>query len=81
MYRFEVGAAIFLISYFGALMLALALRNRAFTEVGAGSLRAQDLGSTEQQETIRDQGETLTRMVDAVEKLRTGKSRDDSRDS
>jgi hypothetical protein len=79
-YRFEVDAAVFLISYFGALMLALALRNRAFTEIGSGSLKAQDLGSSEQEEAIRDQGEILTGLMAMVERRHTGRSRDDSRD-
>src|SRR5882672_1824974 len=53
-YRFEVGAAVFLFAYFGSLTITLALKNRAFTEIGTGSLKAQNIGSAEQEKMIRD---------------------------
>jgi hypothetical protein len=47
-YRVEVGAAVFLGLYLAAMAFALALHNRAFTEVGTGGFRAQDLAAEEQ---------------------------------
>jgi hypothetical protein len=44
-YRVEVGAAVFLGLYIATMALALALQNRAFTEIGTGGVRAQDLAT------------------------------------
>jgi len=66
-YRLEVGAAIFGGIYLSSMALVLAFNNRAFTEIGTGGVKAQDIGSaTPQDEAIRDQREisaTLTQMV------------------
>jgi hypothetical protein len=42
-YRVEVGAAVFSMLYVAGMAFALALRNRGFTEIGSGGVRAQDL--------------------------------------
>jgi hypothetical protein len=47
-YRVEVGAAVFSGLYLAMMALALALHNRAFTEVGTSGFRAQDLADAEE---------------------------------
>jgi hypothetical protein len=42
-YRLEVGGAIFLGLYFAATSFVLALRDRAFTELGTNGIKARDL--------------------------------------
>lgn len=69
-YRLEVGAAVFVCFYFGSLALALSFSNRAFTEVGSGRLKAGDIGSAEQEKTIRDQDSTLTALMEIANELR-----------
>ena len=44
-YRVEVGAAVFFGLYLAAMALVLATHNRAFTELGTGGVKAQDLVS------------------------------------
>jgi uncharacterized membrane protein len=46
-YRVEVGAAVFFGLYLAAMALVLAMHNRAFTELGSGGVRAQDLAVAE----------------------------------
>ena len=46
-YRVEVGAAVFFGLYLAAMALVLAMHNRAFTELGTGGVRAQDLAVAE----------------------------------
>jgi hypothetical protein len=47
-YRVEVGAAVFFGLYLATMAFALALHNRAFTEMGTRGIRAQDLAAEEQ---------------------------------
>lgn len=42
-YRVEVGGAIFIGLYFAAMAFVLALRNRAFTDIGTDGIRARNL--------------------------------------
>jgi hypothetical protein len=42
-YRIEVGAAVSFALYVAGMAFALALRNRGFTEIGSGGIRARDL--------------------------------------
>jgi hypothetical protein len=44
-YRVEVGAAVFLGLYLAALVFALSLHNRGFTEIGSGGAKARDLAA------------------------------------
>jgi hypothetical protein len=44
-YRVEVGAAVFLGLYIAMMAFALALQNRAFTDIGTGGVRARDLAT------------------------------------
>jgi len=44
-YRVEVGAAVFFALYLATMALVLAMHNRAFSELGTGGIRAQDLAS------------------------------------
>lgn len=44
-YRVEVGAAVFFGLYLATMALVLAMHNRAFTEIGSGGVRAQDLAT------------------------------------
>jgi hypothetical protein len=46
-FRVEVGSAVFFGLYLAAMALVLAMHNRAFTELGTGGVRAQDLAVAE----------------------------------
>jgi hypothetical protein len=47
-YRVEVGAAVFLGLYLATMAFALALHNRAFTEVGTNGFKALDIAAAEE---------------------------------
>jgi hypothetical protein len=51
-YRLEVGAAVFVGLYLATMAFVLALRNRGFTEIGGGSVRAQDLSAVSGEEEV-----------------------------
>lgn len=48
-FRVEVGAAVFLGLYLATMAFALALHNRAFTEVGTNGFKAHDLAAAEEE--------------------------------
>jgi hypothetical protein len=47
-YRVEVGGAVFFGLYLASMAFALALHNRAFTEIGTSGFKAQDLAAVEE---------------------------------
>lgn len=71
-YRVEVGGAVFLGLYVGTMAFALALRNRGFTEIGSGGIRAQDLAaaSDEVAAEVDASSELLTDLIDEIDELR-----------
>jgi hypothetical protein len=66
-YRLEVGGAIFAGLYFAAMSFVLALRNRAFTEVGTGGMRARSLGDLPT--SVLNQERSLTVLSELVRKM------------
>jgi hypothetical protein len=70
-YRLEVGAAMFLGLYFVAMAFVLALRNRAFTEIGTGGIRAESLGELPRALLTQERAlGVLSDMVDEIGNLR-----------
>lgn len=71
-YRVEVGGTVFLGLYVGTMAFALALRNRGFTEIGSGGIRAQDLAaaSDEVAAEVDASSELLTDPIDEIDELR-----------
>jgi hypothetical protein len=67
-YRMEVGAAVFFGLYLATMAFALALHNRAFTEVGTNGFRAQDLVAAEMQSVYFE--ELATGLMEEVSSLR-----------
>jgi len=67
-YRVEVGAAVFLGLYVATMALALAVHNRAFTDVGTNGFKAQDLAAAEEQTVYFE--ELATELMEEVSSLR-----------
>lgn len=76
-YRLEFGAAVFAAIHLIAMALVLALNNRAFSEIGTGGIRAQDV-SGEQRQTYQGQQRQLDSVVRAVSELQLKVRRDAS---
>ena len=76
-YRVEVGAAVFFGLYLAAMAFALALHNRAFTEIGTRGFRARDLAD-EEESIYFDQ--LAMELMDEVSSLRAWKGEEDSDD-
>jgi len=69
-YRIEVGGAIFIGLYLAAMSFALALQNRAFTEIGTAGVRAETLGEMPQSLIIQERAlEILSDKLDAMRDL------------
>jgi hypothetical protein len=66
-YRVEVGAAVFFGLYLATMALALALHNRAFTEIGTSGFRAQDLADAEEENIYFE--ELATELMEEVSSL------------
>ncbi len=73
-YRLEVGGAIFIGFYFVAMAFVLALRNRGFTEIGTGGIRAESL-EEEMSRTLLTQERALRVLFEKVNEM--GDRRDD----
>lgn len=67
-YRVEVGAAVFFGLYLATTAFALALHNRAFTEVGTNGFKAQDLAAAEEEKIYFE--ELATGLMEEVSSLR-----------
>lgn len=76
-YRLEVGAAVLVAGYLASLALVLAFNNRAFTEIGTGGVKAQDIGGADEKSAIRKQGESLKALAEIVKTLRADVRRTD----
>ncbi|HEX4753684.1 MAG TPA: hypothetical protein VH268_12355 [Solirubrobacterales bacterium] len=71
-YRLEVGGAVFIGVYIAAMAFALALQNRAFTEIGSSGVRAQDMSSISQAMVMQEVSmEFLWEMVHEMKGRRT----------
>jgi hypothetical protein len=72
-YRAEVGAAVFFGLYLMAMALVLAMHNRAFTDIGTGGFRAQDLAA---EERYADFEELVMDVIEEVQDLKPEKERE-----
>jgi hypothetical protein len=72
-YRVEVGGAVFFCLYVAGMAFALSLRNRGFTEIGSGGVRAQDMAaaSDDVAAEVEASTELLTDVIDEIDELRT----------
>jgi hypothetical protein len=66
-YRLEVGGAIFIGLYLVAMAFVLALRNRAFTEIGTGGMRARSLGDLPT--TLRTHERALKGLLEVLDEI------------
>jgi hypothetical protein len=69
-YRVEVGLAVFFALYVVAIALALALRNRGFTEIGTAGVKARDLAAAADQHEEVASMELLEEVMKEVGELR-----------
>jgi hypothetical protein len=71
-YRVEVGTAVFFGLYIATMTLALALRNRGFTEIGTAGIRARDLAAVSENVVSEDVSmELLEEVMNEVSDLRS----------
>src|SRR5262245_42386330 len=68
-YRLEVGVATFAAVYLAATALGLALNNRAFSEIGASGVKAEDLSGSSR--TIRKYESELLALSRVVAEMRS----------
>jgi hypothetical protein len=66
-YRLEVGGALFIGLYLVAMAFVLALRNRAFTEIGTGGMRARSLGDLPT--TLRTHERALKGLLEVLDEI------------
>jgi hypothetical protein len=78
-YRVEVGVAVFFGIYVVTIAFALALRNRGFTEIGNGGIRAQDLAAVSDAVVAEAVSiELLEEVMDEVGDLRSWREKSES---
>jgi hypothetical protein len=76
-YRVEVGAAVFFALYVATMAFALALRNRGFTEIGSGGLKAKDLAADSDEANFAAVAmELLAELREEVDDLQLGRRGD-----
>lgn len=69
-YRLEVGAAVFTVTYVASLAFVLALGNRGFSELSATGVKARDLRGETLDETIEEHDEILDTLSGSIAELR-----------